>query len=134
MKARPPFFASHGLAILHLAREPEMTMRQLAAALDVSERRVARILRELKATGIISVTKAGNRNRYTINEEAVLPYPTIASSNLGDLIRGVLGDSHRLEQARDKRRSLGLLHSFMVPLSLAESEMSWLSGLIPILA
>ena len=126
--ASPPLFASHGLVLLHVAREPRCTMRQLSGALGVSERRVAEIVRELEAAGMLSVSKDGKRNVYAINEDAMSPHAAVAHRPLGDLLRSILGEAHSLG-SRVSRAPAKFVHS-LVPLSLVESELPFITSFL----
>jgi DNA-binding Lrp family transcriptional regulator len=129
----PPLFASHGLVLLHLAQKPQSTMRELADRLGVSERRVASIVRELQSSGMIRVGKLGKRNTYSINEDAVTSQAALPGRRLGELLRGVLGDAHALGDGARKIPAT-FLHSLVLPVSLAESELPFFAQLLPLLA
>jgi predicted transcriptional regulator len=57
---------NHTHVLVQIARHPEMRMREIAAAVGITERAVQRIVEELHANGYIVVTKDGRRNRYSI--------------------------------------------------------------------
>jgi DNA-binding IscR family transcriptional regulator len=126
-----PVFASHGLVLLHLAKQPDLTIRELALSSGVSERRIVRILRDLTDAQLISVAKQGKRNVYAVNEAASGLHPSLADVNLGDIIRAVHGREPSPtvpEPATAPSLPNRLLHGFLFPLAATDSE-----GLLSIL-
>jgi DNA-binding transcriptional ArsR family regulator len=65
------FLTSHGRALLFIAHDPEARLRDLAAALDVTERTAQGIVTDLAEAGYVVKEKDGRRNRYHI--QAHLP-------------------------------------------------------------
>jgi DNA-binding MarR family transcriptional regulator len=78
---------NHTHVLAQIARQPEMRMREIAAAVGITERAVQRIIDELHANGYIRVTKDGRRNRYSIEPNARLHHPLTRHRTVGDLIR-----------------------------------------------
>jgi DNA-binding MarR family transcriptional regulator len=78
---------NHSHVLAQIARHPEMRMREIAAAIGITERAVQRIVDELHANGFIKVTKDGRRNRYSIEPNAHLHHPLTRHRTVGDLIR-----------------------------------------------
>jgi predicted transcriptional regulator len=72
-----------------IAKQPDIRMREIAAAIGITERAVQRIVDDLTSIGFIAVTKDGRRNRYTIQAEARLRHPLTRHRKVGDLIRFV---------------------------------------------
>ena len=62
---------AHILALLHL--QPRITMREVAAAVGITERRVAANIADLQAEGLVKVMKRGLRNTYRVLRSATLP-------------------------------------------------------------
>jgi hypothetical protein len=133
-------FGSHGLVLLHVACQPDCTMREMAAVFGVSERRIARILRDLADAGMISVTKRGKRNVYSINEDAPCRHPTIDGLRLGQVVRAAMPVPEPLaeppEPARERRAPAGLLHGLLLPFLATDTEgvISLLPAILPMLA
>jgi DNA-binding MarR family transcriptional regulator len=84
---------NHTHVLVQIARHPEMRMREIAAAVGITERAVQRIVEELHANGYIVVTKDGRRNRYSIEPNARLHHPLTRHRTVGDLIR-FIGQSY----------------------------------------
>jgi hypothetical protein len=78
---------SHGLTLLYVATHPDATIREAAAALELTERRVADIIGELAAADLVLVTRRGRRNEYTINPDARFRHPLVADIPFRGFIR-----------------------------------------------
>lgn len=65
------FLTNHGRALLLIAHDRDVRLRDLAAALDVTERTAYGIVADLCAAGYVAKEKDGRRNRYQI--QAHLP-------------------------------------------------------------
>ncbi len=83
------FFTNHGHVLLCLAADPDMTVRELARRVGITERAAIRIIGELEAGGVLTRTREGRRNHYTINESAPLRHELEEHCAVGDLIRMV---------------------------------------------
>ncbi|HLF80020.1 MAG TPA: winged helix-turn-helix domain-containing protein [Dehalococcoidia bacterium] len=78
---------SHGLVLLYVALEPAATIREIAEELEVTERRVADIIRDLTKADLIIVKREGRRNYYTLGPEAHFRHRLMADVPLEPLIR-----------------------------------------------
>ena len=85
------FLTNHSHVLLLIAANPEMRMREIAAAVGITERAVQRIIDELSASGYLLVTKDGRRNRYQVVPEKPLRHPVEGHCTIGELIRFVHG-------------------------------------------
>ena len=89
------FLTNHAHVLLLLSKDPEMRMRDVAAAVGITERAVQRIVDDLAAAGHLSIEKDGRRNRYTVYTGMPLRHPVEAHCSVGGLIRFVLSGSRR---------------------------------------
>ena len=101
-------FSSHGLTLLYLAANPDATLRAAAAALGLTERRVAGIVKDLAAAGLVAVERRGRRNHYAVAPEARLRHPTLAHVPLGRIVAAFFG-SHHHRQASGATAELALV-------------------------
>lgn len=85
------FLTSHSLVLLQLAREPELTVRELAAGSALTERQTHRILDDLVDAGYVARTRVGRRNRYRIDESRPMRYSDLAGHPVGALITALTG-------------------------------------------
>jgi hypothetical protein len=73
------FLTSHARALLCIAQDPGVRLRDIAASLGVTERSAYGIVTELAEAGYVVRQKDGRRNRYQI--QAHLPLPEPAGGN-----------------------------------------------------
>ena len=67
--ARWGFLTNHARALLYIAHDPEPRLRDLASALDITERTAYGIVADLTEAGYVVKEKVGRRNRYTIEKD-----------------------------------------------------------------
>jgi len=67
------FLTSHGRALLCIARDPEVRLRDIADNLAITERRAYGIVTDLTEAGYVVKHKDGRRNRYQIQDHLPLP-------------------------------------------------------------
>ena len=79
-------FSNHGHVLLFLANDPDARLRDVAAAVGVTERAVQKIVRDLQDENLLSVSKRGRRNRYRINTRKALRHPLETHRTVGQLI------------------------------------------------
>jgi DNA-binding MarR family transcriptional regulator len=84
------FLSNHAHVLVCLAADPNTRVRDIAAEVGITERRVNGILADLEEAGIITVYKSGRRNSYEIDRKARLRHPLEAHKTVGDLLKGVL--------------------------------------------
>ena len=87
MPKRWNFLSNHGLVILHIVQNPQVTLREIALGTGLTERAVYQIVRELEESGFIRKRKVGRRNAYTLNERAILDYPAYGQVTVADVGR-----------------------------------------------
>ena len=66
------FLTNHARALLYLAADPEARLRDLALALDVTERTAYGIVADLTEAGYVTKEKDGRRNRYHLQPDLPL--------------------------------------------------------------
>jgi hypothetical protein len=67
------FLSNHGRALVCIARDPDARLRDVAASLEITERRAYDIVNDLAEAGYIVKERTGRRNRYQIQEHLPLP-------------------------------------------------------------
>ena len=87
------FITNHGLVLLYILRNSQCTMRQMAAALDVTERTIKRVLEDLKEAGYVTWQKTGRGNIYEIQSTQRLKHELTREVMLGDLLSLLGGGS-----------------------------------------
>jgi len=66
------FITNHAAVLTLLDREDQMTSREIAQALGITERSVVRIIKDLELDGYVAKRKEGRENRYTVNKDLPL--------------------------------------------------------------
>lgn len=77
---------SHGLVLLYVAMKPDATVREIASQLELTDRRVADIIRDLAKEGFMRVQRDGRRNHYTLNPDASFRHPLVANVPFNDFV------------------------------------------------
>jgi DNA-binding Lrp family transcriptional regulator len=114
-------FGSHGLVLFGLHAKPNTTVRELAISLGITERQVARLVKDLAQAGIIRVAKLGNRNTYTINEDIHWQHPSLPGVTLASVLRAV-NPRKSLPLRMGRRLTEKVTALLMVPFPAGEVE------------
>ena len=86
------FLSNHTHVLVALAAQPGATLREVSAAVGITERAVQRIVAELEAAGALVREKEGRRNHYRIQRRLRLRHPLEAHRTIGELLDlGVAG-------------------------------------------
>jgi hypothetical protein len=90
----PPFafLTNHGLALLCIAQDPSVRMRDIAAEVQITERATQRIVADLIEAGYLDRQRVGRRNRYTIQTSLPVSIPTRRDIDLNALLNVLLPD------------------------------------------
>jgi DNA-binding IclR family transcriptional regulator len=65
--------SNHGRALLCLAQDPELRLRDLAESLGITERRAFDLVNDLSEAGYVLKEKEGRRNRYEVQTHLSVP-------------------------------------------------------------
>jgi DNA-binding MarR family transcriptional regulator len=85
-RSRWTFLTNHARVLLELARDPEARLRDVAAAARITERATQSIVADLEASGYLTRTRVGRRNRYTIEPTGKFRHPAEAGHAIGGLL------------------------------------------------
>ena len=80
------FLTNHTHVLVCLARNEEITLREVAQAVGITERAVHSIVKALEAEGVLTRTREGQRNRYRLNRQYRLRHPLESHRRIGDLL------------------------------------------------
>jgi len=83
------FITRHGLVLTYIAKQPRATVRQIATALNMTERTVHRTITELEKEDYIERQRVGRNNVYRINSNLHLRHHTIRNVIVGDLLKAL---------------------------------------------
>jgi DNA-binding transcriptional ArsR family regulator len=99
------FLTSHARALVCIARDPGVRLREIADVLGVTERRAFGIVTDLTDAGYVIKEKDGRRNRYRIQRHLPLPRPVDREPTVGELL-GVLVDTGATEFAQPRNNEV----------------------------
>lgn len=80
------FLSNHTHVLVCLAREPDLTLKEVAARIGITERAVQRLVAELEAAEVLVRWRDGRRNRYEIRGERRLRHPLESHRSVGELL------------------------------------------------
>jgi hypothetical protein len=93
------FLTNHGRALLCIAHDPDVRMRDIAASLGITERRAHGIVADLTEAGYLIKSKEGRRNRYEVQAHLPIPEPTARERAIGDVLELLGGRLDPVEEA-----------------------------------
>jgi hypothetical protein len=84
------FLTNHAHVLLCVAKDPGIRLRDIAAAVGITERGAHKILTELVDEGYVLRERHGRRNRYKVKPELPLRHPLVHDREIGDLLKVLL--------------------------------------------
>jgi hypothetical protein len=82
-------YTNHGLVLMRIWIDPDVTLSQIAGDIGVKERAVFLIVDELVREGFIVKKKEGRRNRYFVNIDRALNFQPIPGTTIREQIVGL---------------------------------------------
>jgi DNA-binding MarR family transcriptional regulator len=83
------FLTNHTHVLLCLYRDPEITLREVALLVGITERMVQKIVAELVEAAYLEITRVGRRNKYQIMVDRKLRHPLESHRSIGDVLRNL---------------------------------------------
>jgi hypothetical protein len=99
------FLTNHARALLCIADDPELRLRDLADALSITERSAYAIVADLAAAGYVLKARDGRRNRYSIQHHMPLPDSTGRERTVGEVLDLLTGKPARRHSRRVPKTS-----------------------------
>lgn len=84
--AKWSFLTNHARVLVCIAHDPGMRLREIAAALDITERSAFGIVTELAEAGYVVKEKDGRRNRYQIQGHLPLRDSVARERTIGEVL------------------------------------------------
>ena len=81
---------NHGAVLIYVIEHPETTIREVAAAVGITERATARILRDLRTGGYLHARRVGRRNVYQYDASRPLRHKRHRDKRVADLVEGLV--------------------------------------------
>jgi hypothetical protein len=76
----------HGHVLVEIARDPEARIRDISAAVGLTERTVQAIVSDLEAAGYLTRTRTGRRTKYTVNRDSLFRHSAQEGLRVGPLL------------------------------------------------
>ncbi len=90
MTAKWTFFTNHAHVLFCIADDPDITLREVAIRVEITERATQRIVAELEQSGYLRHERKGRRNHYELKYDAPLRHGIESHVAIGDILT-VLG-------------------------------------------
>src|ERR687883_783369 len=71
------FVTNHARVLACIAADPNARLRDIAAAVGITERTAAQIVNDLEQAGYLSKTRDGRRNQYVVDTQEKLRHPRL---------------------------------------------------------
>jgi DNA-binding MarR family transcriptional regulator len=84
------FLTNHAHVLTCVAQDPGIRLRDIAAAVGITERAAHRILSELVDEGYVLRERHGRRNRYQVVPDLPLRHPLVQGREVRDLLTVLL--------------------------------------------
>ena len=76
----------HGHVLVEIARNPQARMRDISAAVRLTERTVQAIVADLESAGYITRDRVGRRNRYVVNPDSLFRHSAQEGLRVGPFL------------------------------------------------
>src|SRR6266545_775136 len=97
------FLTNHARALLCIAHDPGVRLRDIARLVGVTERSAHDIVTDLVDGGYVVKAKDGRRNRYRIQEHLPLRDPISQERTIGEMLDLLVGvNAHRREHHEER--------------------------------
>jgi len=97
------FLTNHARALLCIAHDPGVRLRDIAAMVGVTERSAHDMVTDLVDTGYVVKDKDGRRNQYHIQEHLPLRDPISQEPTIGEMLDLLVGvNAHRNPHNQDR--------------------------------
>lgn len=110
------FLTSHARVLILIARNPEIRLRDIALAADITERTAQNIVSDLEEAGYLTRIRQGRRNNYVITPGTRFRHRAEADHEVAELLSMIAGvpaappDARELEGEDDAARSPAAVH------------------------
>jgi DNA-binding IclR family transcriptional regulator len=97
------FLTNHARALLCIAHDPGIRLRDIALALGITERSAYAIVNDLAEEGYVVKERKGRRNHYQVQHHLPFSDTTARGRTVGDLL-DLLVDEPTVPRARSRSR------------------------------
>ena len=97
------FVTNHAVVLSCVAKNSQITAREMANQIGITERAVRKIIKDLETGKFLEKKREGRRLRYSIRPKLKLRHPTQRDKAVGNLLK-VLGWNGESEKVKMKNR------------------------------
>jgi hypothetical protein len=80
------FVTNHAHVLEVISTDPASRLRDIAAAVGITERTAAQIVNDLELAGYLTRTRVGRRNRYVIEGDRKIATPRLPRMTVGQVL------------------------------------------------
>jgi DNA-binding Lrp family transcriptional regulator len=105
--SRPPswgFLTNHAHVLVCVAHDPGIRLRDIAAAVGITERASHKIVSELVEEGYLLREREGRRNRYQVVGARPLRHPFVGERQVGELLEVLVAPPVAGEEGPSSKR------------------------------
>ena len=88
--SRWDFLTNHAHVLLCVSQDSGIRLRDIAAAVGITERRAHKILSELVEDGYVLRKREGRRNHYKVKPGRPLRHPLVREREVGELLEALV--------------------------------------------
>lgn len=92
MNAKWTFFTNHAHVLFCISQDPDITLREVAMRVGITERATQRIVAELEQGGYLQHERRGRRNHYELIYDVPLRHDIESHVAIGDILRVLRSD------------------------------------------
>jgi len=97
------FLTNHARALLCIARDPGLRLRDMAEELGITERSAFAIVNDLAEAGYVLKERDGRRNRYSIQHHMPLPDEAGRERTVGEVLDLLVSGKRRTRPSARRR-------------------------------
>lgn len=86
MSAKWTIFTNHAHVLFCISADPDITLREVAMRVGITERATQRIVAELESDGYLTHERVGRRNHYELIEDAPLRHAVESHVTIGEIL------------------------------------------------
>lgn len=87
MSAKWTFFTNHAHVLFSISEDPDITLREVALRVGITERATQRIVAELEESGYLRHERMGRRNHYELMDDVPLRHAIESHVEIGDVLK-----------------------------------------------
>jgi DNA-binding MarR family transcriptional regulator len=80
------FLTNHAFVLLQVSQNPDLTVREIAEHVGITERAVHRILTDLTRAGYVQRTRVGRRSHYSVSPDGRFRHPLLEHFEVARLL------------------------------------------------